>query len=447
MFTYLKVKNYKSLVDFQADFRNKKGTPKKLILIYGENGAGKSNLIEIFHFLKRLINTRVAVSQYGLETIGDNSIYNKKVEEKIRESFFQYYDISTMIGISKTFNSQEPLYIECGVRLGKTDYSYIISMDDKEIIYEKLSCNIKSGSEVLFEIVKNRALLNNAIKNKKYETEIKEQIEKYWGKHSFLSLITYEYQDKIREYVLKNIDKNLLVFIDFFMIYNVIVPLVPYEPRGISLSQSHFIIDIFDGDISIALEHILDRTEKVLNSVITSLYSDIKQVYYRRKYENNNISYKLYCKRNIYGKIIDIEFVFESYGTRKLFNIIPFVFSSVYNGQMIMDEFDTGIHDILIGKLLENIEPHIKGQLIITTHNTALMESEIKKDNIYVFNISSKGDKELIPITDFEKRIHPNLNVRKRYLSGLYGGVPYSMDIDFDEIDDIMSGGNEKENA
>lgn len=34
--------------------------------------------------------------------------------------------------------------------------------------------------------------------------------------------------------------------------------------------------------------------------------------------------------------------------------------------------------------------------------------------------------------------MHPNINVKKRYLSGLYGGVPFSTYINFDELKDIV---------
>lgn len=80
----------------------------------------------------------------------------------------------------------------------------------------------------------------------------------------------------------------------------------------------------------------------------------------------------------------------------------------------------------------------MKGQIIITTHNTMLLESELPKDSMYVFNVDSNSNKELLPISTFEERIHPNLNMRKRYLKGMYGGIPSMMDVDFSELLDII---------
>ena len=42
MFTYIKLKNYKSFDDITIDLSDKNGNPKKLVIIYGENAAGKT---------------------------------------------------------------------------------------------------------------------------------------------------------------------------------------------------------------------------------------------------------------------------------------------------------------------------------------------------------------------------------------------------------------------
>src|SRR5690554_5820653 len=57
MFSYLKMKNFKSFVSFNANFQSKANNPKNMICIYGENGSGKSNLIYSFMFLKNTLDT------------------------------------------------------------------------------------------------------------------------------------------------------------------------------------------------------------------------------------------------------------------------------------------------------------------------------------------------------------------------------------------------------
>ena len=117
-----------------------------------------------------------------------------------------------------------------------------------------------------------------------------------------------------------------------------------------------------------------------------------------------------------------------------LLELIPFFISACEGQTVVIDELDKGIHDLLVDKILDNIIDYIKGQLIITTHNTLLIESRIPDKDIYVFNVNRNAEKELVPITDFNGRIHKNINKRKRYLLGMYGGIPYMSDIDFDEL-------------
>ena len=57
MFEYVKLKNYKSFGDVEFNLLDKNGNPKKLLLIYGKNGIGKSNLASSFFMLSETLRT------------------------------------------------------------------------------------------------------------------------------------------------------------------------------------------------------------------------------------------------------------------------------------------------------------------------------------------------------------------------------------------------------
>lgn len=57
MFTKIRLKNYKSFVDFSVDFLQKKGLAQKAVIIYGENGVGKSNFASAFYTLCESVQT------------------------------------------------------------------------------------------------------------------------------------------------------------------------------------------------------------------------------------------------------------------------------------------------------------------------------------------------------------------------------------------------------
>ena len=57
MFEYVKLKNFKSLSDVELNLLDRYNEPKKLVLIYGENGIGKSNIASSFFMLSETLRT------------------------------------------------------------------------------------------------------------------------------------------------------------------------------------------------------------------------------------------------------------------------------------------------------------------------------------------------------------------------------------------------------
>ena len=431
MFTYLHVKNFKSLIDFTIDFRNNRNTPRKLYIIYGENGAGKSNIVDVFYFLKRTLNTRI-----------DFEVPQIKIPFMPKQHQIPFSreltSLATIIKNSKTFASNDNMIIECGIKIENLDYEYTIITDDEKIIYEKLSYTKNNNGKILFQISNKKILLENSIKDDRYKTDIEYEIKKFWGKHSLLAIICYESYSKTIEFIKTSITKELLFFTDYFINLNILRPLNQYEPQDYQVHMKYLLPAIDGYVIETHQKKLLDITEKILNIFATTLFSDIKQVYYELKQQNNKLLYSLYIKKLIGNKIIDMEFIRESAGTQKLLSLIPFIIEAVYGHTIIIDEFDSGIHDLMVKGLLDNITKHITGQLILTTQNTTLMESDINKDSIYILDILPNRTKEAYSLADYDMKLHPNLNIRKRYLSGIYGGVPYLNDINFSEIDEII---------
>ena len=431
MFTYLHVKNFKSLVDFTIDFRNKRNTPRKFIAIYGENGAGKSNIVDVFYFLKRTINTRLDFEMPDI----DIPVIPKHIAMPLSRNLLS---LTTIIKNSKTLGSTDNMTIECDIRIDNIDYKYIIITDNEKIIYEKLIYKKQNKDKLLYEIKNGQILISNIIKDNRYKKELEYEIKKYWGKHSLLAIINYESYAKTINFIEMSLNNDLLLFNEYLVVINILRPLNKYEIQDYKVNMRFLTPLVDDFTIELHQEKLLNVTEKILNIFATSLYSDIKQVYYRRNIINNQISYRLFIKKQIGDNIVDIEFTRESTGTQKIFGLIPFIVEAIYGQTIIIDEFDTGIHDLMVKSILENIVEHLNGQLIITTHNTTLMESEIKKDSVYILDILSNRKKEAYSLADYDEKIHPNLNIRKRYISGTYGGVPYINDIDLDQITEII---------
>lgn len=436
MIRYVKLVNYKSLVNLSVDFMKTKTKAKNLILIYGENGIGKSNFANSFYTLNETMRTMSSIEMVKkiFQKPDDNKSNEYKLffEKHLKERF---KDIKMIINDCKTIDSEDNMVMEYGFIHNNKNGIYHIEMNNEEVVSERLEYVINKNQTYFFDINKDNIKINSSIFiDKNYYNEFFELLEKYWGKHSFLSILSYEIEDKKKGYLNKKISKNLYGVLLYLKMMCTKIKGGNHSEFGIIGTQHDLMDDLEKGKIAVKNEKELNNNEYLLNEIFTTLYSDIKKVYYKKTIEDNYIKYKLYSKKMIYGKITDVDFSLESTGTQNILVLIPYLISACEGQTVIIDELDTGIHDLMVKNLLECISRYVKGQLIITTHNTMLIDSSIPSENIYILNANSKAEKELIAITDFDGRIHKNNSPRKKYLNGIYGGIPMFTDIDFEEL-------------
>ena len=449
MISYLHLKNFKSFSDIFLDLRGAHGIPKHVAFIYGENGAGKSNLMLSLLFLLQTFETignQESVKNFmdfkeellrESDDDGFNEIQQNFVNELARRSFFSLSDI---IKRYKMLNSAESLVLEIGFYVNKRNGSYRLECSHDRVISESLTYWIEKRSGTVFSIDENRVMLSPRIFfDRSYYRELTENIEKYWGKHTFLAILKDELDGKNHSYIEKKIRKSLLDIMTWFSGLAVWHKGGQYESVKIKLPKG-LLYELGSGRIKDKNSTELKMSEEILNQFFTQMYSDIKQAYYAIEPVKRDFRYELHFKKMIEGTVIDIPISQESTGTQKLLNIFPFLVAG-FEKVVCVDEIDSGIHDILMKVLIENLMDITKGQLIVTTHNTLLLES-LPHDNIYVISIDAKGAKNIECIKNYPERIQRTNNVRNKYLRGDYGGIPITEFVDFSIIAETMKMAN-----
>lgn len=428
MFTGIRLKNFKSLVDFEVKFPKN----KKLILIYGENGVGKSNFIDAFNTLRKLVMCRPIEIEdiLELERIKqDRDFDNIDINDEVTIDLFRVSNLKRIIESCKTLNSEgENMLLSFEFNLNGKKGSYSIETDDNKIVSEKLEYVYSTDIVEFFNINNDKILINKKIiKNEEYYNDLINGCEKYWGKNTLMSMLFKDRLLKNDKYMSKCLTKNMIGLIDYISNLNI----------GVSGQTLFMGIPLSKGLLPISKQVEIDKNEKILDDIFTNLYPDIKQAYYQKEIINGvNIRYKLYFKKLVGNKILDVSIARESKGTKQILNLMQQILYSLDKQVLIIDEFDTGIHDILAKSILQSLYNSLDTQIIITTHNTLLIESKDLCKNAYVLTHNIDGSKEMSAISDFEKRIHSNLNIRDRYLRGMYGGVPIPLDIDFSDYKD-----------
>lgn len=154
--------------------------------------------------------------------------------------------------------------------------------------------------------------------------------------------------------------------------------------------------------------------------------------------------YSLYKKFDKTGNFIGqqrLPFAMESEGTRKMMLLALTILHSMHKEcVVVMDEFDDSFHLSLAKALLALINsPANHNQFIFTTHTLNLLDSELRKDQLYLMEKDFKGNTDLYSLFDFADDVsqsRSDLSFFKRYLNGLFGAVP---DIEVEEIQALFS--------
>lgn len=414
-----------------------------MAFIYGENGSGKTNLMNAVQFILRTLDTitnieYIKMNDDLLKSLKDsqddenvNNILNRVIRGNLKS-------LEQLISENRTIACSENLSLTIGFYLNGKEGSYSAEFDDRGIISEILKYQINNRTGVLFSIVNGKAKFSSSVFSKKeYREELEDLIEKYWGKHTFLSIVSSEFELKNTDFMNENIGPSFLTFFNWI---NGIWLSCKGNRRGVQRTgpdRSLYLKQLDSGVIASNRANMLISTETALDVFFTRLYSDIKRVYYKTENMGDKVKYSLYAKKIINDQEVEIPFEQESSGTNKLLDLFPFFLSAVSGNTIAMDEIDNGIHDIMIKEIVSVLdsaaeEDHF-GQFIATTHNTLLMDN-LPRDSVYILNCDVHGNRKITPIDKYDFRTHPNNSVRSKYLGGSYSGIPIVGYLDLNEI-------------
>jgi uncharacterized protein len=145
----------------------------------------------------------------------------------------------------------------------------------------------------------------------------------------------------------------------------------------------------------------------------------------RRSSSHRSIEF-LYARDGLVPMWLDS--VFEAAGTQRLIGLFGPLLQAAENGKLlVIDEFDASLHPLVARFLIRLInDPRVssKGaQLLLTSHNTTLMDLDIlRRDEIWLVQLDDKHASSLLPLLRSSPRKHEL--IAKNYLKGRYGAVP-----------------------
>ncbi len=133
------------------------------------------------------------------------------------------------------------------------------------------------------------------------------------------------------------------------------------------------------------------------------------------------------------GTSTNFDLTDESDGTRRLLDLIPTLHDlQNYEVTYVIDEIDRSLHPMLVHKFIEfflQACTAAQRQIIVTTHESSLLDLDLlRRDEIWFAEKDQNGASHLYSLVDF--KVRKDLEIRKGYLQGRFGAVPFLGNLD-----------------
>lgn len=132
------------------------------------------------------------------------------------------------------------------------------------------------------------------------------------------------------------------------------------------------------------------------------------------------------------------DFSEESDGTRRLFDLIILLLAVDDDMVFIIDELERSLHPMLVRQLLTvfmKLNAQHSAQLVFSTHEASIMSQKLfRRDEIWFVDRGANGDSRLYSLDRFKERFDKDIS--KAYLEGRYGAVPVFTELNLTEQGD-----------
>jgi len=383
----------------------------KTSVLYGANGAGKSNLFKALRYLKMLVlkprnknsgtgrdvfrfakNTFEQPSRFDLQFITQGKHYRfgcAVTDQQILEE-----------SLVQIINGREKIVYE---RI--TDHEGKVTIEAREAKNPKLAALVTvGGPQNQTFLATIRATLDEA----DYNEEISAVLD--WFDNS-LTLIAPDESFGALGTKLAN-DSAFREFAGTFLKASATgVEAIKTQKQEITEEALHSLLP------ESLVSRLLDKSK-----AFVQIGKD-KEIFIERSDKNHY--YRLTIQTEHHKeKSISLDLSEESDGTRRLLNLIPALHHNS-NAVYFIDEIDRSLHPMLVWKFLEFfLKSDAQHQIIVTTHESNLLDLNLlRRDEIWFAEKGTNGATHLYSLSDFKPR--KDLDIRKHYLQGRFSAIPF----------------------
>lgn len=391
----------------------------KSTAIYGANGAGKSNLIKGMRFIQEFATTlNTGKDSQKLRNWYLNNRFKLPVEDENKP-----------ISFVVEFENNSRAYLYCleidanGVKseslllsgVGKTNH-IVFQRDRNGIVFKKAKV-VESVRKIL-----ERQISENPFGSVLATNGILHLTEDEHMKNAF-----GWFMDKLE---VIEISRDIPWLIDHFKDNADMMEFVGeiFTKVGLGIQNLYIKDETFDQWLKNASQEDSKVADIVTNKglSLSKMIDDVPMLTVTEEDGKRLVREFVFQQIGRNGSVCDMDVMSQSTGTLRLLTLIPAIYFAINNGKTVLiDEIDNGIHPMLIKNLVKFFgESKSNGQLIYTTHETALLNQQelLRPDEVW-FVEKVEGCTKMYSLNDF--KIHKTISIENGYLDGRFGAIPF----------------------
>ena len=341
----IEIYNFKNIKRAELDFKN------SMLGLYGQNGSGKTALIDVLDLVKMIICGQSVSSDY-LNMIHVDAEYSRIVVQFTIDEKERHSEIEYSFKLNRTSIYDEIL-----------SYGYV----DGEARVVKSKLIDTSNSPTFSPVSKYKSLIGPSKENELNVMVIKKLAYKEFRSFIFSS----EFLEVVRNRSNECKDE------DFLRHVYILESLVDFANYELFVVKSKCCIDdsmVLSKSALDVYKRKIESMNRVLPYLVPNLTMGVK-VLGKELMRDSSVGYRVELVSN------NIPFKYESDGVKRIVLILQPLIEVFNNTSVVVaiDDLDCGIHEYLFGEIIKLMSEQAKGQLIFTAHNLRPLEIINKK--------------------------------------------------------------------
>ena len=392
----------------------------KTSVIYGANGAGKSNLFKAVRYLKTIAtqprkkNTGTGrepfcflaeqSSDFDLLLIANHKLYRYGIKVNNQRVLEEW--------LLEIIGDQENIIFE-----RNTDENGVVKIEGLEHGDEKLKALVTIGG------LQNQSFLASVIATlEPHDFGILENVINWFEKS--LILIAPNAPCSSLGHLLEN-NSDFLEFASEFL-KNSSTGINKLNVHKVEITENELHNLLPDDIFSEILDDFDRQNDK--DGIVIEIGQE-KELRIERSDEKHYFRVEIQSEHlSSNGEKIDLELDVESDGTKRLLHLLPALHYLKKSDDVVffIDEIDRSMHPILSKGFLKFFleSSGDRHQMIVTSHESNLLDLDLlRRDEIWFSEKDSTGSTRLYSLIDHE--IRNDVDLRSDYLQGRFGAIPF----------------------